>query len=280
MKFKFKKGSRQIIIDDEGKGLNKILTTNVRRTDYPFIKFVKNSKIKYFFTIKDGIYFKDGSIQEWNKEEVPIKDFSFNDNIVKFLSSTVKRVGEIGLNECRSLTEIDFPNCTSVGPMAFNYCTSLQYANLPLCETIESSAFKYTNLKKIELPSCVRVGREAFWDCHSLEEVSLPACVEIKYGTFAFCPKLKKMNFPNVANISNGTFFGNSFKEIHLPKVKELRPGVFVKCEVETIYAPSCEILYGDVSSMPENLKKIVVKKGCIIKRQELLTEGVEIIYV
>lgn len=50
MKLTFTKGSQKIVIDDRGKGINNILTTNSSQTHYPQIKLVKGGTTRYFKT--------------------------------------------------------------------------------------------------------------------------------------------------------------------------------------------------------------------------------------
>ena len=50
MKLTFTKGSQKIVIDDKGKGINGILTTDKSKTDYPQIKLTKGTVTKYFQT--------------------------------------------------------------------------------------------------------------------------------------------------------------------------------------------------------------------------------------
>ena len=50
MKLTFTKGTQKIVIDDKGKGINGILTTDKSKTDYPQIKLTKGTITKYFRT--------------------------------------------------------------------------------------------------------------------------------------------------------------------------------------------------------------------------------------
>ena len=51
-------------------------------------------------------------------------------------------MGNSAFYYCTNLTNINFPNCTSIGSYAFQYCSSLVSVSLPKCVNIYNYAFR------------------------------------------------------------------------------------------------------------------------------------------
>ena len=92
---------------------------------------------------------------------------------------------------CQGLTEVSFPNATSIGTSAFTRCQHITTATFPECTAIGSYAFyDDSRLINISFPNCLSVGWAAFYNCYSLTTASFPKCAEIYHEAFVLCYNL------------------------------------------------------------------------------------------
>ena len=171
-----------------------------------------------------------------NEGVTSIGNYAFSQtSIIKvILPSTVIRIGNGALENCRSLESIEIPNnVRSIGKYAFFGCTSLINAVIPNKVTsIEESTFEYcTKLKNIEIPNSITsIGEKAFYQCLSMTNIQIPnsvksigdsafsctcftninipnSVIDIGPSAFSYCSKLKSVIIPNsVKNIGNRAF--------------------------------------------------------------------------
>ena len=106
-----------------------------------------------------------------------------------------------------NLTNVDFPNVTSMGNFAFSGCSKLASINFPLLTTIPTKAFfSCSNLNNVNLPSATRVNNQAFQSCINLANVVLPNATTVLDNAFYHCDKLAKIDLPKVTNIASNVF--------------------------------------------------------------------------
>lgn len=137
--------------------------------------------------------------------------------------------------DCKSLSGVNLPECTTIKPYAFYSCTKLTSVNLPKCSTIGSAAFGYClTLKSISLPACISVYNNAFQYCYSLNSISLPECVTIYSSAFYKCEELTTINLPKCATISGYYTFAYCSKltSVDLPVCTAISSYVFTSCSI------------------------------------------------
>ena len=157
--------------------------------------------------------------------------------------SSASYIGSYAFYSCSSLTEINFPVCTSIRNSAFTYCFSLTEANFPACISIASSAFyACSSLTEISFPVCTNIGIGAFALCSSLTEANFPVCTSIGTSAFSYCSSLTRASFPVCTIIGASAFAScSSLTEANFPVCTSIGSYGFDRCSSLTeVSFPAC----------------------------------------
>ncbi len=128
--------------------------------------------------------------------------------------NTVTDIGESAFDCCYDLTEVYFPNVTSVGNYAFYDCESL---------------------KKVSFPKATSIGEFAFFNCESLAEVSFPNVTSIEEEVFRGCSNLTSVSFPNVTIIGRDAFSDCPIETITLNQPDPSKVDAYVYIDFGTL---------------------------------------------
>ena len=102
-----------------------------------------------------------------------------------------------------SLTNVDFPQATTIGYYAFSGCTGLTSINFPKVTVIGSAAFAgCTGLTSVSFPQLSIIVYETFDGCTSLTNVNFPLVYSIERDAFRGCTGLTSVSFPGATSIS------------------------------------------------------------------------------
>lgn len=119
------------------------------------------------------------------------------------------------------VTEVSFPNCTSVGSSAFCGCSSMTNITFPACTYVGYDAFYNCAIKEASFPLLSNVNTSAFRGCSVLEQITI-GCNSNFYTTinncaFSNCYNLSEIKFmysssyvDGFVNPSPGAFYGCS----------------------------------------------------------------------
>ncbi len=231
MKLKFRKGDRAITIDDKGKGIKNILTSDVSKTDYPFIKLTKNGIINWFRTKWHGITYIDGTVVEDNSEV--IADWKYQSEEDPYSGSG-------------NIVSIDLPNAKIIGKGAFYGQNSMENINLPNVEIIQDEGFAITTVpKNFEMPKLKKLGRAVFQETGGgTSNFFAPNLVELNEEAFYFS-WFNVVFLPKIIDYwaSAG---GAYLKYVIIPNAKRFRHSSDSRpSECRYIYAPNVEEYYG-----------------------------------
>lgn len=157
----------------------------------------------------------------------------------------------------KTATKLSSNGVTEIVQGAFASFASLTDVNFPNCSTIGWSAFfKCSMLENINFPACVSIGQRAFGSCRSLKEISFPACVSIDSFAFESCKSIAKLDFPEVVSLSNGAFrWCSSISEVNFPKCQIVSADAFSGCYgITKASFPACTYIgsqaFNDCSKM------------------------------
>lgn len=196
----------------------------------------------------------NGTIDELSNDKVEhIKEGVFQSCVsltnVDFPNCT--SIGDNAFEGCTSLATVSFPKCTSIGSGAFSACTSLLSASFPSCVTIGKSAFaglknpgEFTPCKveNVHFPKCLTIGAYAFGSCRELSSVNFNMCEQIGSGAFDNCLGLEFVAFPKCTTIGGDAFdFCLFLSEALFPACKSVGYRAFRHCDrLPTIELPNC----------------------------------------
>lgn len=191
---------------------------------------------------------------------------SLKDNEVSYIASFAFS-GAYGWGSL--LTEVSFPNCTTIGASAFFECSMLSKAYFPNCTTLgglygnsaifnscfrlESLTLGVSNLSAhwfqnyigslysspmlasgtlfLSLANCTTIPLFAFNNARTLKEVYMPNCTEMWSGAFAYCENLSKANYPLCFTLSNNAFYGcKMLSDVYLPLCTKIPDNCFAGC--------------------------------------------------
>ncbi len=146
-------------------------------------------------------------------------------SITSFDGSEIETIGTYAFAGCNKLTDLDFPNCTSVEMYAFSSATALVSVNLPKVQLINSNTFQLcSSLKTINIPEATTLYSNAIRDATALEKIDLPKVGRILSQVFLNCTMLTtvilRSNTPctlGSTNSFNGTPFANGTGYIYVP---------------------------------------------------------------
>lgn len=115
--------------------------------------------------------------------------------------SLLERVEECAFLGCKSLREIELPDCVSkLGKDAFRDCSALQHLTIPSSVTVLPAHLLSwcVSLRSIILPPRLKsIKQGALQYCRSLQSVELPPSVaEIDLNAMAYCSSLRSIEFP------------------------------------------------------------------------------------
>jgi len=93
-------------------------------------------------------------------------------SLTAYSDEQLKTIGEYAFFGCRSLADVDAPNCTYIGNYAFQYCVALKEINFPsltkLGEAYSYSFSRCTGLVKADFGCVESIGGYAFQLCSNL----------------------------------------------------------------------------------------------------------------
>ena len=116
-------------------------------------------------------------------EIIPKDAFNYCFNLKKFDFSEVIRINDYGLR-FTGFPKLNLPKCTSIGQYGINNNYTLSEINAPLCTEISKNGIAYNySLKKLFLPICRSLGVQSIYENHSLDKIELPECTSVgQYG--------------------------------------------------------------------------------------------------
>jgi hypothetical protein len=148
-----------------------------------------------------------GEAVEWSENEDAILTGTISGT---YSNNTVTHIGYAAFHNCKSLTTVNFPACTSIGSYAFHSCKSLTSVNFPVCVSINSNAFYWCrSLTSVSFPVCSYISDFAFEYCYSLASISFPACLGIGSYVFSYCYNLTSLYLTgsSLCTLSNSNAF-------------------------------------------------------------------------
>ena len=192
---------------------------------------------------------------------------SLKDNKVSYVASSAF-MGDYGWSSL--LTEVSFPNCTTIGASAFFGCSMLSKAYFPNCTTLgssygnnsvfnscfrlESLTLGVSNLSSagwfqiyigslysfpmfasgilfLSLANCSVITQNAFATGRTLKEVYMPNCTEIERNAFYYCENLSKVSYPLCSTLGDAAFLNcRMLSDVYLPLCTEIPDNCFAGC--------------------------------------------------
>ena len=176
-------------------------------------------------------------------------------------------IGTYAFSYCSGLTEVSFPNATSIGNGAFDHCSSLTEVSIPNATSICEFAFNScSNLTSVSFPNATSIGGHAFDSCSNLTSVSFPNVTSIGNSAFESCSNLTSVDIPNATSIDNYAFFScSNLTSVSFPNATSIGYGVFSNCSgLTTVYVGTntskvCTLSSTDAFSNCTNLTNIYV---------------------
>ena len=115
-----------------------------------------------------------------------------------FSSDLFFNVRDYAFDSCSSLTEVFFPNATSIGINAFSSCSSLTSVSFPNATSIEYGAFyNCSNLTSASFPNATSIHNDAFSSCSSL------TTIYVGTNTSTVCTLSSTAAFNGCTNLTN-----------------------------------------------------------------------------
>lgn len=109
----------------------------------------------------------------------------------EYTNADVTKIGQYALCYCRSLLEVNLPQCETVLTYAFAHCDALVTANIPAAKSIADHAFlNCKNLSTVNLTSAASLSTQAFAYCLALAVVNTPKAESISDYAFMNCSAL------------------------------------------------------------------------------------------
>ena len=170
-----------------------------------------------------------------------LRNYTFHgcSNLTDVSFPNVTSIGKSAFNDCSSLTNVSFPKATSIGSNAFLYCDSLTNVSFPNVTSIGNHAFhSCSNLTDVSFPNVTSIGNHAFYDCSNLTDVSFPNATSIGYNAFQYCSNLTNISLPNATSIGGSAFYVcSNLTNISLPNATSIGGSAFQSCSsLTTIY--------------------------------------------
>lgn len=125
-----------------------------------------------------------------------IEDAFITRAFTTYVNDRTLSIGSYAFACCSQLSQVSFPNCSTIGMGAFQWCYSLTSISFPKCDSILSNAFEgCTELQSISFPKCRFVFPYAFAQC-DLRYVELPSANYIYSSAFSRCWNLVEITLP------------------------------------------------------------------------------------
>lgn len=142
-------------------------------------------------------------------------------------------VGSHAFGDCKSLTEVALPACTSIGAYAFYSCTALRSISFPVCASINSSAFAGCNkIVSASFPEAIRISDYAFASCTSLQSVYFPKVSSLGNYAFNSCSALVACDFPKASTMGSQAFRNcTTLATVSLGNIKNISVAAFNGCK-------------------------------------------------
>lgn len=143
---------------------------------------------------ENGTYYaSDDNVTGYNRVNVNVSDSSpslLDGTVSRYIDTrgNVTSLRRYAFYSCRSLIEVNFPECSNIDFSAFQNCYSLQAISFPKCNYISSNAFaSCSNLQNVSFPECLSTGEDVFANCANLRNASFPKCTFINHEMFSNC---------------------------------------------------------------------------------------------
>ena len=115
-----------------------------------------------------------------------------------FSSDLFFNVRDSAFYSCSNLTEVSFPNATSIGNYAFQDCSGLTSVSFPNATSIGDGAFdSCRGLTKVSFPNATSIGSYAFKSCSNL------TTIYVGTNTSTVCTLSSTDAFTNCTNLTN-----------------------------------------------------------------------------
>lgn len=151
----------------------------------------------------------------------------------RYENSQATSVREYAFYKCDGLTEVSFPNATTIGDYAFyEYCTSLERVEIASATNVGNYSFYgATSLEEVVSPSLLTIWSSAFEGCSSLTDVDLSATTKIWGSAFRGCTALTEVIARNCEAVGGSTFREcSSLTDVELPSCLTLESASFRDC--------------------------------------------------
>lgn len=144
-----------------------------------------------------------------------------------------------------SITEVTFPNVTTVGVAAFSGCTLLKSVSMERVTYISQSAFSNCKvLTNVYMPLLSSISGYVFAGASSLSTIDFPNLSICGIGAFAGCSKLADVSLPTLKEVTNQVFRScTSLRTLTLPVASLLSASAFAGCtKLESLYLQSTAV--------------------------------------
>ena len=136
------------------------------------------------------------------------RNSSYGEPLTGIIATEVLSIGASAFEDCKQLTFVSFPKCTSVDMFAFAACTALESVSFPELKSAYGYAFSgCTALVSITLPQLEYIADNMFNGCYNLEYISTPKVKTIGPRPFSNCSKLSTLTFLEVNTIQSSAFY-------------------------------------------------------------------------
>ena len=147
-------------------------------------------------------------------------------NMTHFSAPKVSYIGQYAFQGCTSLTELSFPELTSLyysmsygrwnSAYPFSGCTNLKTLYMPKLPVVHDSEFAYlSSLETINLDSCTAIGESAFYQCTHLKSINFSNVETVGSSAFAYCSSVSYIKMDKVETL-NAMAFGYCFNSSYV----------------------------------------------------------------
>ncbi len=159
-------------------------------------------------------------------EAVEIK-LNKNNQIIGYINSNVKNIGDNFLFSNKALTSLELPNVESIGHNFLDGNRALTSLELPKVENIRNGFLRSNKaLTSLELPNVKSIGYDFLHDNKGLTSLELPNVKSIGNDFLRFNTALTSLELPKVESIGNAFLSWNeALISLQLPNVESIGYG-------------------------------------------------------
>jgi hypothetical protein len=206
-------------------------------------------------------------------------------------TTTVRLVGGDGTGSYPNYVHLGFTNLRSVAggvtsiSSAFNGCTTLTQVSFPNATSLDAYAFQgCTGLTDVSFPAVTSIGGRAFQGCIGLTSVSFPQATTIGSGAFQGCTGLTEVSFPEATtigsaanNLATGAFDGcTNLVKAYFPKVTTFTSTDNTSCHFNGCTSLT-EVYFPKATSIPATTAALSMFNGCTVLKKVVLTSATTI---